>query len=72
MCWNFFEWKLRRRLYEGGHHVHLDTMSWQAPEFYKKQGYEVIGVLADIPKENQKYLLMKRALKVALDIILQM
>lgn len=43
----------------GCHHVHLDTMSWQAPEFYKKQGYEVIGVLADIPKENQKYLLMK-------------
>ena len=43
----------------GCHHVHLDTMSWQAPEFYKKHGYEVIGVLPDIPSGNQKYLLMK-------------
>ena len=43
----------------GCHHVHLDTMSWQAPNFYKKYGYEVIGVLPDIPRGNQKYLLMK-------------
>ena len=43
----------------GCHHVHLDTMSWQAPEFYKKHGYEIIGILPDIPKGNQKYLLMK-------------
>ena len=43
----------------GCHHVHLDTMSWQAPEFYKKHGYEVIGILPDIPNGNQKYLLMK-------------
>ena len=43
----------------GCHHVHLDTMSWQAPEFYKKHGYEVIGVLPDIPEGEQKYLLMK-------------
>ena len=43
----------------GCHHVHLDTMSWQAPDFYKKHGYEVIGVLPDIPGGNQKYLLMK-------------
>ena len=41
------------------HHVHLDTMSWQAPGFYQKHGYEVIGVLPDIPCGNQKYLLMK-------------
>ena len=43
----------------GCHHVHLDTMSWQAPDFYKKHGYEVIGILPDIPSENQKYLLIK-------------
>ena len=44
----------------GCHHVHLDTMSWQAPDFYKKHGYEVIGILPDIPSENQKFLLMKK------------
>lgn len=43
----------------GCHHVHLDTMSWQAPEFYKKQGYEIIAVLPDIPNGNKKYLLIK-------------
>ena len=43
----------------GCHHVHLDTMSWQAPEFYRKHGYEVIGILPDIPKGHQKYLLTK-------------
>lgn len=43
----------------GCHHVHVDTMSWQAPEFYRKHGYEVIGILPDIPKGNQKYLLQK-------------
>ena len=43
----------------GCHHVHLDTMSWQAPKFYEKHGYSVIGILPDIPEGNQKYLLMK-------------
>ena len=43
----------------GCHHVHLDTMSWQAPDFYNKHGYSVIGILPDIPEGNQKYLLMK-------------
>ena len=46
-------------LRRGCHHVHLDTMSWQAPAFYQKCGYTVIGVLPDIPSGNQKYLLMK-------------
>ena len=26
----------------GCHSVHVDTMSWQAPEFYKKHGYKII------------------------------
>ena len=43
----------------GCHHVHLDTMSWQAPEFYQKLGYETVGILPDIPSGNRKYLLMK-------------
>ena len=49
----------REAVRRGCHHVHLDTMSWQAPEFYQKHGYEIIGVLPDIPEGNQKYLLMK-------------
>jgi len=49
----------REAVRRGCHHVHLDTMSWQAPEFYKKQGYEMIGVLPDIPSGHQKHLLMK-------------
>ena len=44
----------------GCHHVHLDTMSWQAPAFYQKHGYEILGVLPDIPNGNQKYLLFKK------------
>ena len=43
----------------GCHHAHLDTMSWQAPAFYQKRGYEIVGILPDIPKGNQKYLLTK-------------
>ena len=49
----------REAIRRGCSYVHLDTMSWQAPEFYKKHGYEVICVLPDIPEGNQKYLLMK-------------
>ena len=47
---------IRRRC----HHVHLDTMSWQAPDFYQKHGYSVIGILPDFPAGNQKFLLMKK------------
>ena len=43
----------------GCHHVHLDTMSWQAPSFYKKHGYELIATLPDIPSGNQKFMLIK-------------
>ena len=50
------EEEARRR---GCHHVHLDTMSWQAPGFYQKQGYSVVGILPDVPTGNQKYLLQK-------------
>lgn len=49
----------REAVRRGCHHVHLDTMSWQAPAFYQKHGYEVIGILPDIPSGHQKYLLQK-------------
>lgn len=49
----------KEALRRGCHHVHLDTMSWQAPDFYEKHGYSVIGALPDIPIGNQKYLLVK-------------
>ena len=49
----------REAMRRGCHHVHLDTMSWQAPDFYQKHGYEVIGILPDIPSGHQKYLLQK-------------
>ena len=43
----------------GCHSVHLDTMSWQAPEFYKKYGYKTISELNDIPTGHKKYHLIK-------------
>ena len=43
----------------GCHSVHVDTMSWQAPDFYKKHGYKVIGQLEDIPLGNKKFHLIK-------------
>ena len=49
----------REAMGRGCHHAHLETMSWQAPAFYQKHGYEVAGILPDIPKGNQKYLLTK-------------
>lgn len=41
----------------GAEHVYLDTFSFQAPEFYKKQGYRVYGELQDFPKGHQRYFL---------------
>lgn len=44
----------------GCHSVHVDTMSWQAPDFYKKHGYETISELNDIPSGNKKCHLIKK------------
>ncbi|WP_249898779.1 GNAT family N-acetyltransferase [Paenibacillus sp. PK3_47] len=39
----------------------LTTMSWQAPHFYQKQGYEIFGEIKDCPNEGQtKYYLKKK------------
>lgn len=43
----------------GCHSVHVDTMSWQAPDFYKKKGYRIIGELENIPDGNKKFHLIK-------------
>ena len=44
----------------GCHSVHVDTMSWQAPEFYKKHGYELISELDNIPDGYKKFHFIKR------------
>jgi GNAT superfamily N-acetyltransferase len=43
----------------GAKHAYLDTFSFQAPEFYKKYGYEVFGVLEDFPAGHRRYFLKK-------------
>ena len=37
----------------------LDTYWFQAPEFYKKQGYEIVGTLPDYPRGGPRYFLKK-------------
>jgi GNAT superfamily N-acetyltransferase len=43
----------------GANHAYLDTFSFQAPEFYKKNGYRVFGTLEDFPPGHQRYYLVK-------------
>ncbi|WP_421384894.1 GNAT family N-acetyltransferase [Bacillus salacetis] len=45
---------------KGCYLIILDTFSFQAPEFYKKQGFEVIGTVEDFPKGSRQYYLEKR------------
>lgn len=40
--------------------IWLETLSFQPPDFYKKQGYKVFGVLEDHPKGFNQYFLEKR------------
>lgn len=40
--------------------LHLDTFDFQAPEFYKKKGYEVFGELKDCPAGHTRYYFCKR------------
>ena len=43
----------------GATEAYLDTFSFQAPEFYKKNGYQVFGVLENFPPGHQRYYLTK-------------
>lgn len=47
-------------LKRGCHSAHLDTMSFQAQPFYEKEGYQVFGVLNDLPKGHQRIFLFKK------------
>lgn len=44
----------------GAKNAYLDTFSFQAPEFYKKQGYQIFGELKDFPVGHQRYFLTKQ------------
>ncbi|MCH0564296.1 MULTISPECIES: N-acetyltransferase [unclassified Streptomyces] len=40
--------------------VRLETWDFQAPGFYRKQGYEVVGMIEDYPPGVTEYTLTKR------------
>ncbi|TPQ17665.1 GNAT family N-acetyltransferase [Streptomyces sporangiiformans] len=44
----------------GCHNSRVETWDFQAPEFYKKQGYEVVCVIPDYPPGITEYTLTKR------------
>jgi GNAT superfamily N-acetyltransferase len=44
----------------GARNAYLDTFSFQAPEFYKRRGYEVFGELPEYPPGHQRYFMKKR------------
>jgi len=44
----------------GCHQMHLDTHGYQAPAFYRRQGYDVIGELPGWPGDNVRIFLRKR------------
>jgi GNAT superfamily N-acetyltransferase len=47
----------RRR---GAKQAFLDTFSFQAPGFYKKNGYKVFGQLSNFPQGHQRYFMTKK------------
>jgi len=44
----------------GAKQVYLDTFSFQAPDFYKQHGYQVLAKLQDFPMGHQRYFLSKK------------
>ena len=43
----------------GCHHAHLDTLSFQALDFYRKEGYTIFGELEGLPPGHTRYFLRK-------------
>ena len=39
--------------------IHLDTWDFQAPDFYRKQGFEIFGILDGFPEGTKRYFLKK-------------
>lgn len=39
--------------------IHLDTWNFQAPEFYKKHGFKVFGILEGFAEGTKRYFLKK-------------
>jgi hypothetical protein len=53
--------ELRGRGYgRGAKNAYLDTFSFQAPDFYRRHGYQVFGELGDFPPGHQRYFLAKQ------------
>ena len=46
-------------LRRGCHHAHLDTLDFQAPDFYENQGYILWGELEDFPVGHKRYFYKK-------------
>ena len=44
----------------GATRSHLDTFSFQAPDFYAANGYEVFGELTDYPGQHSRYYFSKK------------
>jgi ribosomal protein S18 acetylase RimI-like enzyme len=47
------------RTERGCGHARLETWDFQAPEFYRRQGYVVVGEVADYPPGVTEYILAK-------------
>lgn len=43
-------------------YIQLETFSFQAPEFYKKQGFTIFGILDDSPYDGAKQYFLKKVL----------
>ena len=43
----------------GCHHVFLDTFSFQAPQFYRKHGYQDVFALEEYPLTGKRYYFTK-------------